>query len=124
MTRAAAAVLALMLATPAAAACRTVPETIAVLRAPLPGHAFVGEVPAAVGPAVAAWLEFEGLPVAGATRFVHVAGDRGIALIPVDGDRVCDGAPAFQLIGDKARELAAFIRRFRELRGFGPEYAA
>ena len=116
-------VLGALAATPAAATCRTVPELVEVLRAPLPARAFVGEVSAAVVPTVLAWLESEGLPHR-ATRVVQVAGDRGVALILLPGELACGAPVAVQLVGTRAVELARLVRRFRELRGYGPELPA
>ncbi|KQO89442.1 hypothetical protein [Methylorubrum sp. SL192] len=111
-------------ATPAAAACRTVPELVEVIRAPLPPQAFVGELSASVVPTVLAWLESEGLPHR-ADRIVQVAGDRGLALVLISGELACAGAPiALQIFGTKAVELARLVRRFRELKGYGPELPA
>lgn len=123
MIRVAAILLAGLAATPAAAACRTVPELVEVLRAPLPPRAFVGEISASVVPTVLAWLESEGLPHR-ATRLVQVAGDRGVALILLPGELACGAPVAVQLVGSQAVELARLVRRFRELRGYGPELPA
>ena len=124
MTRVAACLaLGLLAATPAAAACRSIPDAIAELKAVLPPQAFVGEVPASSVPVVLAWLESEGAPHR-ADRVIQVVGDRGLALILVEGAAACDGAKAVQLIGAKAGELAGLVRRYRDLRGFGPELSA
>ncbi|WP_375462970.1 hypothetical protein [uncultured Methylobacterium sp.] len=124
MTRVAACLaLGLLAATPAAAACRTVPEAIAGLQAVYPSGAVVAEIPAVLVPTVLAWLESEGAPHT-ADRIVQVVGSRGLGLILITGDRACDGTTAVELIGSRAVELVALVRRFQELKGIGREYAA
>lgn len=121
--RAAAALFALLAAAPTAADCMSVPDLVGVLRAPLPAHAYVAEVSTFVAPTILAWLESEGLPHR-ADRLVQVAGDRGGALVLIEGERACGVPVAILLTGDKAVELARLVRRYRELRGYGPELPA
>lgn len=125
MIRFAAILLAGLAATPAAASCMAVPAMVEDLRAQLPANAYVGEISAGVVPTILAWLESEGLPHR-ADRLIQVAGTRGVALILIadDLDWACDGTQAVELIGDKAIELARLVRRFREMRGWGPELPA
>lgn len=124
MTRLAACIaLGLLAATPAAATCRSIPDAIAGLKAVFPPRAFVGEVPANLVPVVLAWLESEGVPHR-ADRIIQVVGDRGLALVLVQGQTACDGGQAVQLIGEKAAELVVLIRLFQDLKGLGREYAA
>ncbi|MCJ2040948.1 hypothetical protein MKK55_18635 [Methylobacterium sp. J-059] len=115
--------LGLLAATPAAAACRTVPETIAGLQAVYPTGAVVAEIPAVLVPTVLAWLESEGAPHT-ADRIVQVVGNRGLGFILITGDRACDGTVAVQLVGARASELVALVRRYQDLRGIGREYEA
>lgn len=123
MTRAAAALIALLAASPAAAGCQSVPDLMASLRAQLPATAFVGEVNPSSRAVVLAWLESEGI-VHEADRVVQVVGDRGLALVLVRGETACEGTTVVQLIGAPAAALAATVRRYRDLKGWGPEFAA
>ena len=121
--RASLALLACLFATPAAAACQAVPDLAASLRASVPATGYVGEVPASVVPTVRAWLESEGLPHR-ADRIVQVVGDRGLALVLIQGERACDGTTLVRILGPQAAALAGLVRRFREMRGWGPELGA
>ncbi|MGU3284692.1 hypothetical protein [Methylobacterium mesophilicum] len=121
--RAAAALFALLLAAPAAAGCKPVPSVVEDLRGRLPATAHVAEISATVTPTILAWLESEGLPRR-ADRLIQVAGPRGVALILIEGETVCDGPQAVELLGDQAVALARLVQRFRQMRGWGPELPA
>lgn len=115
----------LLAATPAAAGCRTAPEHVTAFKSLYPGAAFVGEIPASLVPTVLAWLESEGLPHR-ADRIVQVVGDRGLGLVLIapDTDWDCDGTTGVELIGAKAAELVALVRRYQDLKGIGQERGA
>lgn len=125
MTRlAATAVLGLLAATPASARCQPAADLVAGLRQALPAHAVVRAVSRDSVPAVLAWLESEGRPLPGVDGLVQVSGDRGIALVPTRAGQVCDGAGVVVVLGGKAGELVGLVRRYREMRGWGPEVEA
>lgn len=110
-------------ATPAAATCRPVPEAVATIRTMIPSTGRVHAAQASLAPVIAAWLESEGLAGADADGFIEVVGDRGVALIPTRHGQVCDGV-AIRLSGEALADLAGLVRRFRDLKNIGPEYAA
>ncbi|MCJ2124913.1 hypothetical protein [Methylobacterium sp. J-077] len=122
---AALALAAALLPIPASAGCRTAPEIVTSLKAVYPTTAFVAEIPASLVPTIIAWLAAEGLPHR-ADRIVQVVGDRGLGLVLVAGDVDwdCDGTVGVELLGSKATELVALVRRFHEMRGWGPERSA
>jgi len=123
MTRAAAALIALLAASPAAAGCQSVPDLVTTLRAQLPATAFVGEVSPSSRAVVLAWLESEGIPHE-VDRIVQVAGDRGLALVLVRGETACDGTTLVTLTGERAAALIATVRRYQDLSGRGKEREA
>ncbi|GEL42905.1 MULTISPECIES: hypothetical protein [Methylobacteriaceae] len=116
-------ILALALATPAAATCRTVPDHIEALQGVLPPGYPVREISSSVMPAILAWMESEGMATFGAGRLVQVLRPDGITLIPVR-DRICDGAPAYVLSPVQSVALVALVRRYRILKGWGEEREA
>lgn len=123
--RAAATLLALLVATPASAGCQPLPAVRAWLKGGLPARAYVEPVTASSLPTVLAWLESRGLPHR-ATAILQVVGDPklGMTLVLFDGGQACEGAPAIRLTGDQASELIALVTRFHELTGRGPERSA
>lgn len=123
MIRFAAILLAGLAATPAAADCPTVPEFVEDLRTQVPDTVHVSEVSATVTPTILEWLESEGLPHR-ADRIVHASGPGGVVLVLITGDRACADAVPVRIPGDKVLDLVSVVRRFRILRGYGPERAA
>ncbi|TXM74142.1 hypothetical protein FV226_07650 [Methylobacterium sp. WL12] len=121
MTRLAA-LAAALLPIPASAGCPSAPELVAAIRPTLPETGFVGLVPSGSMPTVLAWLEAADLPH-DADAIVQVVGDRGIALVLVQGQS-CEGRPVVTLIGAAAADLVGLVRRYRALRGWGPELGA
>ena len=117
------ALAAALLPVPAIAGCQSVPDLVAGIRPTLPATAFVGSVPSGSLPTVLAWLESEGLPH-DADTIVQVAGDRGVALILTKGGQACDGTTIVKLLGPAAVSLIGTVRRYRVLRGWGPELGA
>ncbi len=118
MVRAAALALALLAATPAAAAdtCLPADEAVHQLRASLPPYAFVKRAGPRIAAVIRAWVEDQQFPGAGAEGYLEVGGDRGLAIVPIRGGTVCYGA-GVNLGGESLRELQGMVRRYRELTG-------
>ena len=124
MTRLAALIaLATLAATPAAAACRSIPEAIPAIQALAGPEAVVRPLPRWIAAAVLGWVQSSGSPQAQADGFVAAVAPRGLLLFPTRAGEVCDGEAYLVTVEDTPDFLAA-VREWMERRGFSKERSA
>lgn len=121
--RAAAALLALMVATPASAKCVTAAEAPDAVRVILGPAAAVGTMPAWLVPALAE--QTAGLPgvAADPVGFVAAVTATGIFLFPVTRDGLCDGTPGHVSV-ENTPAFLGLIREWMRDRGYTKERVA
>lgn len=119
MIRAAAILLALVIAVPAAARCVPAAEAPALLQERLPPQ-FRVQTPDPIDiPALKAWLEAEGLPGHDADGFVAAYRPGTAILFPLRAGELCDGHAAV-VEGDRLDELRSLVEGWRLRHGILP----
>lgn len=123
MIRVAAALIAGLAATPAAAACHTLAEATPAIEKLVGAGVVVRPLPSWIATPVLEWIRDHGTPDAGADGFVAAVFLRGIVLFPVRGGRLCDGR-AFHVTVEDTPAFLEHVRGWMDRRGLSKERAA
>ncbi|WP_124262919.1 hypothetical protein [Methylobacterium sp. XJLW] len=122
--RAAAAFVVLLAASPAAAACRPVPQGMDAISLIAGPEAVVRVLPASVAPGIAEWLTDAQVPgQEGADGYVAAVTATGIVLFPSRRGVLCDGKAGLVSVEETPRFLA-WLRAWMDARGIQKDRSA